>query len=83
MSTTDVAWGGQWEHPDCGASGEAIWNDEDTVRSEHDCGRDGAVTWSAEWRCHGCGDEGDGQFEDDTPVYADHECEDEDQEAAA
>ncbi|MFD9078228.1 hypothetical protein [Streptomyces erythrochromogenes] len=83
MSSADVVWGGQWEHPACGASGEATWEDEDTVHSEHDCGRDGAVTWSAEWRCHSCGDEGDDQFEDDSPVYSDHECEDEDEEAAA
>ncbi|WP_411107333.1 hypothetical protein [Streptomyces sp. cmx-4-9] len=83
MSSADVVWGGQWEHPACGASGEDMWEDETTVHSGHDCGRDGAVAWSAEWRWHGCGDECDDQFEDDSPVYADHECEDEDEEVAA
>ncbi|MFJ3817771.1 hypothetical protein [Streptomyces sp. NPDC090056] len=83
MSSADVVWGGQWEHPACGSSGEDMWEDETTVHSGHDCGREGAAAWSAEWRCHGCGDEGDDQFEDDSPVYADHECDDEDEEVAA
>ncbi|THA53198.1 hypothetical protein [Streptomyces sp. A1136] len=83
MSSADVVWGGQWEHPACGASGEAMWEDETTVDSGHDCGREGAVVWSAEWRCHGCSDEGDDQFEDDSPAYADHECAAEAEEAAA
>ncbi|MFE5718575.1 hypothetical protein [Streptomyces erythrochromogenes] len=83
MSSADVVWGGRWEHPACGASGEDMWEDEATVDSGHDCGRDGPVAWSAEWRCHGCGGEGDDQFEDDSPAYADHDCEDEDEEAAA
>ncbi|MFE0200489.1 hypothetical protein ACFW0I_32740 [[Kitasatospora] papulosa] len=71
-----VAWGGRWEHPECGASGEAVWDDENTASSGHDCGRGGEVTWSAEWHCHGCGAGGDGQFDDDTTTYADHECAD-------
>ncbi|MFI8769482.1 hypothetical protein ACIGN6_31885 [Streptomyces sp. NPDC053792] len=83
MSSPDVVWGGQWEHPACGASGEAQWEDESTADSGHDCGREGAVLWSAEWHCHGCGDGGDGQFDDGSSAYSDHECDDEDEEAAA
>ncbi|MEV0749882.1 hypothetical protein P8A21_39860 (plasmid) [Streptomyces poriferorum] len=83
----EVSWGGAWEHPACGTSGEATWDDEDTASSGPGpgpgCGRDGNVAWSAEWTCHGCGDSGDDQFEDDTTTYSDHECTDEDQEAAA
>lgn len=83
MSTgQEIAWGGTWEHPACGASGEAEWEDEDTAYSGHECSGHGEVTWSAEWHCHGCGASGDGQFDDDTPAYCDHDCDDEDQEAA-
>ncbi|WP_327388912.1 hypothetical protein [Streptomyces sp. NBC_01207] len=81
--SAEVAWGGQWEHPACGASGETLWEDEAIVESGHDCGREGAVVWSAEWHCHSCGEEGDGQFEDAGSAYSDHECDDEDEEAAA
>ncbi|MEU8708677.1 hypothetical protein [Streptomyces sp. NPDC048565] len=83
--SAEVVWGGRWEHPDCGAAGEAVWEDSDTASSGHDdcnIGPAGAeVMWSAEWTCHGCGAGGDGQFDDDTVTYADHECDDE--EAAA
>jgi hypothetical protein len=79
----EVAWGGTWEHPECGASGEVVWDDEDTASSGHHCDRGGEVTWSAEWECHGCGAGGDGQFDDDTTKYADHECADQEEEAAA
>jgi hypothetical protein len=79
-----VAWGGTWEHTACGASGDALWDDEDTALSAHDCGRAGEVTWNAEWHCHGCGATGDGQFDDDTTTYSDHECvDDEDQGVGA
>ncbi|MEU5234010.1 hypothetical protein AB0G82_32750 [Streptomyces anulatus] len=82
--TGDIAWGGQWEHPACGAAGEAVWDDENTAVSGHDCGLDGEVTWSAEWQCHQCGSSGDDRFDDDTTTYADHECdEDDDEEVAA
>ena len=82
--SAEVAWGGAWEHVACGASGDALWDDEDTALSDHDCGREGEVTWSAEWHCHGCGATGDGQFDDDTTTYSDHECaDDEDQGVAA
>ncbi|MDQ1013140.1 hypothetical protein QFZ82_007625 [Streptomyces sp. V4I23] len=80
----EVAWGGRWEHAECGASGDAVWDDEDTASSGHDCDRGGVVTWSAEWECHGCGAGGVDQFDDDTTKYADHECVgDEDDEVAA
>ncbi|MFE2088591.1 hypothetical protein [Streptomyces sp. NPDC059460] len=82
--SADVAWGGTWEHPACGASGDALWDDEDTAFSDHGCGGEGAVAWSAEWRCHSCGASGEDQFDDDTTPYSHHECaDDEDQEAAA
>ncbi|MEU9061728.1 hypothetical protein AB0D13_23415 [Streptomyces sp. NPDC048430] len=80
----EVAWGGRWEHPECGASGEAVWDDGDTASAGHDdCDLSTAVTWGAEWTCHSCGAGGDGQFDDDTTTYADHECDDEDEEVAA
>ncbi|WP_329583684.1 hypothetical protein [Streptomyces sp. NBC_01361] len=75
----DVAWGGEWRHEGCGASGDAVWEDEDTAYSRHECDQDGEVTWSAEWKCHGCGASGLPQFDDDTTTYADHdECDDDD-----
>ncbi|MGW0828419.1 hypothetical protein [Streptomyces sp. NPDC002845] len=76
--STDVAWGGEWRHEECGASGDAIWEDEDSVSSLHECDQGGEVTWSAEWQCHNCGASGLVQFEDDTTTYADHACDDED-----
>ncbi|MFD5426352.1 hypothetical protein [Streptomyces sp. NPDC127084] len=80
----EVAWGSQWEHLECGASGEAVWDDEDTAFSGHDCDHGGEVTWSAQWECHGCGAGDDDQLDDDTPTYADHECaEDEDDDGVA
>ncbi|GAA2100473.1 hypothetical protein GCM10009801_73030 [Streptomyces albiaxialis] len=81
MSTTspeyapDVVWGGQWEHPVCGASGEATWGDEETAYAGHECENDGEVTWSAEWRCDACGaTSGPYLLGDDSPTYSDHEC---------
>ncbi|MEU9428559.1 hypothetical protein AB0D87_38070 [Streptomyces sp. NPDC048342] len=74
--SADVQWGGQWEHPACGVTGEQLWDDEATVYSDHDCGRDGKVTWHAEWRCHGCGASGDDLFDDDTAPYSHHDCDD-------
>ncbi|WP_351233249.1 hypothetical protein [Streptomyces sp. NPDC002133] len=79
----EVVWGGRWEHSECGASGEAVWDDEDTPSSGHDGGHDGEVTWSAEWHCHGCGASGDDQFDDETTAYSDHECADDDEGVAA
>ncbi|MFI0766172.1 hypothetical protein ACH4TQ_15005 [Streptomyces sp. NPDC021218] len=77
-----VQWGGQWEHPACGATGEQTWADEDTVFSQHDCGRGGEVTWHAEWHCDECGASGDDLFGDDTVTYSDHDCGDDLEEAA-
>ncbi|MDW8478306.1 hypothetical protein R3L02_41905 [Streptomyces scabiei] len=77
--STDVAWSGEWRHEECGASGDAIWEDEDSVSSLHECDQGGEVTWSAEWQCHNCGASGLVQFEDDSTTYADHDaCDDED-----
>ena len=78
--SAEVTWGGVWEHPSCGATGEAVWDDEDTARSGHDCGREGEIVGSAEWRCHGCGAGGDSLLEDDAATYSVHDCHDEDEE---
>ncbi|MEU9396594.1 hypothetical protein AB0D86_42165 [Streptomyces sp. NPDC048324] len=74
--SADVQWGGQWEHSACSATGEQMWEDGESASSDHDCGRDGAVTWHAEWHCHGCGASGDDLFDDDTAPYAHHDCDD-------
>ncbi|MEJ8654912.1 hypothetical protein WKI65_44450 [Streptomyces sp. MS1.AVA.3] len=36
----DVAWGGAWRHEECGAWGDAVWEDEDTAYSGHECDQD-------------------------------------------
>ncbi|EPH46853.1 hypothetical protein ABT390_34070 [Streptomyces aurantiacus] len=66
--SADVVWGGQWEHPVCGATGDVVWDDEDTASSGHDCGGEGEVTW----RGAGAGVE---QFGDDTTTLSGHDCE--------
>ncbi|WP_329583603.1 hypothetical protein [Streptomyces sp. NBC_01361] len=76
----DVAWGGVWEHAECGASGDAVWDDEDTASSGHECDHDGPVTWTAEWECHDCDAGGDDHFDDDTATYSHHECDEDDED---
>lgn len=79
--TAEVVWGGRWEHPVCGASGDEVWDDECTASSGHDCGHDEDVAWCADWECYGCGASGGvEQFGDDTTTFSDHECPNDDEE---
>lgn len=76
--SSDVQWEGTWEHAVCGASGEAMWEDENTATSGHDCDRDGPIIWSAEWYCHGCNASGGVEtIDDEVSTWSAHDCDDE------
>ncbi|MFE2693663.1 hypothetical protein [Streptomyces mirabilis] len=75
---TEVVWEGQWEHAECGASGEALFDDDCSPDSGHDqCDESGTVDWYGQWECHSCGKGGDGQWSDGCTAASHHECDDE------
>ncbi|MFI6360718.1 hypothetical protein ACIBJF_51370 [Streptomyces sp. NPDC050743] len=72
--TADVMWDARWEHSECGASGEALFPDEDSPASGHDdCPEPGEVGWYGQWECI-CGAGGDGECEDGDRATSGHEC---------
>ncbi|MGW4784912.1 hypothetical protein [Streptomyces sp. NPDC004230] len=68
----EVVWDGRWEHSECGASGEALFDDETSPQSGHE--ESGEIGWYGQWYCHGCGAEGDDEWEDGDPASSGHEC---------
>jgi hypothetical protein len=64
----------RWEHSECGASGEALFDDEISPDAGHEGrGKPGVVGWYGQCECL-CGAGGDGEWEDGDPAASSHEC---------